>query len=88
MLALAPNTFGTLLWPLPDAAPPPPPSVPAPPSFLRSVTPALDRAFGLPDPWDLPDDLAALTTRLRAGPLGTRPDSPPAAEPDRPAATP
>ncbi|SFM04238.1 hypothetical protein [Methylorubrum salsuginis] len=37
-------------------------------AFLRSVTPALDCAFGLESDPDLPEDLAALVARLQAEP--------------------
>ncbi|KQT58509.1 hypothetical protein ASG52_21950 [Methylobacterium sp. Leaf456] len=43
----------------------PPVSLPA---FLRSVMPALDRAFGLEVDPDLPDALAALIARLQEEP--------------------
>ena len=62
MLAPATDTFGTPLWP--HAA------KPAAPSFLRSIMPALDLAFGLPYSGDAPDALAALIVRLETGPLG------------------
>jgi len=38
------------------------------PAFLRSVMPALDRAFGLEIDPDLPDELAALIARLQEEP--------------------
>lgn len=69
MLALATDTFGTLLWPRADGEAAT--RDPTPPSFLRSIRPALDCAFGLPDLADAPDELAALVMRLQAGPLGT-----------------
>ncbi len=43
----------------------PPVSLPA---FLRSVMPALDRAFGLEADPDLPEELAALVARLQDEP--------------------
>ncbi|MDB5648304.1 hypothetical protein [Methylobacterium sp.] len=73
MLALATDTFGTLLWPHPGGETGLPPSLPG---VLRSVMPALDLAFGLSDLSDMPDDLAALVARLQAGPLGGRAGAP------------
>ncbi len=42
--------------------------LPSPSAFLRSVTPALDRAFGLEIDPDLPDALAALVARFQGEP--------------------
>jgi hypothetical protein len=40
----------------------------SPDAFWRSVTPALDRAFGLEADPDLPEELAALVARLQGEP--------------------
>jgi hypothetical protein len=39
-------------------------------SFLRSVAPALDRAFGLDRGGEFPSEIAVLIAQLHAGPLG------------------
>lgn len=75
MLAFATPPLGT---PLPPAtrAEPGPCGVPAPAAplpFIRSVMPALDLAFGVEHGAAFPDAIAALTERLRAGPLGRAP---------------
>ncbi len=52
-------------------APPPPRRLP--PLFLHSIRPALECAFGTEDAAHVPDAVAALVTRLHAGPLGPAP---------------
>ncbi|GJD76087.1 hypothetical protein [Methylobacterium goesingense] len=61
MLAPAPDTFATLLWPVAEQEAPPPAPLRAPPTFLRSIMPALDLAYGLSD---LSDMSNALSERL------------------------
>ena len=61
--------FGSLVRPAATAEAPPARA------FLRSVGPALDSAFGLEDASSLPDEIAALLDRLRAGPLGAVPET-------------
>lgn len=90
MLALATDTFGTLLWP--DVAEEDSGGRETsgeagavrsvPPGFLRSIMPALDCAFGLPPLADAPDALLALAARLMAGPLGAAPALPAQPEAD------
>ncbi len=46
---------------------------PIPPLFLPSIRPALECAFGTEDAAHVPDAVAALVTRLHAGPLGPAP---------------
>lgn len=69
-----------------DAGPLTPPSW-SPLALLRSVTPALDRAFGLEADPDLPDALAALVARLQGEPeAGFAEMTPPVREPEAVAA--
>lgn len=65
MLALGTDTFGILLWPVPGPDLPLAPAQ-APLTFLRSITPALDLAFGLSDLSDVGADLAGWIARLEA----------------------
>ena len=51
----------------PDAFPGSRTAPPLPATVLRSLMPALDRAFGLEADPELPEDLAALVTRLQGG---------------------
>lgn len=70
MLAFATPPLGTPLPPVPGAEPGPPDAAPVPLSFVRSVMPALDRAFGVEHEAAFPEAIAGLVERLCAGPLG------------------
>ncbi len=71
MLALAPDALGPDIRPISaDEAGWPGARRPDPRAFLRSLGPALDRAFGLEDAALAPPAILALVARLRDGPLG------------------
>lgn len=79
MLAPAPDTFATLLWPVAGQEAPPPLPLRAPPTLLRSIMPALDLAYGLSDLSDMSNGLSERLADLIAQLGADR--SPVAAEP-------
>lgn len=71
MLALPTTTLGTPVLHIPSSRSElHRPGEEASQAFLRSIMPALDRAYGLESAADLPEDMARLIARLHAGPLG------------------